>query len=138
MKKKILSILLIGIMIIGLTGCGSKNNKQVEIMNNLIGTWVYKVDTSSDYIKEIKSTYTFEEDYKFSFKNVTIMSNGKEMTLKDLTGTFELDMENNKINLTFDDEEKSDGLIKELTYKYENGKFSLNPSDDGNDTYMKQ
>ena len=138
MKKKLLSILLIGIMIIGLTGCGSKNNKQVEIMNNLIGTWVYKVDTSSDYIKGIKSTYTFEEDYKFSFKNVTIMSNGKEMTLKDLTGTFELDMENNKINLTFDDEEKSDGLIKELTYKYENGKFSLNPSDDGNDTYMKQ
>ena len=107
-------------------------------MNNLIGTQVYKVDTSSDYIKGIKSTYTFEEDYKFSFKNVTIMSNGKEMTLKDLTGTFELDMENNKINLTFDDEEKSDGLIKELTYKYENGKFSLNPSDDGNDTYMKQ
>ena len=107
-------------------------------MDNLIGTWEYELSTNSDVIKGVKSTYTFDNNYKFTFKNVTIMKNGSEMTLKDLTGTYELDMDNKKINLTFDSKEDSDGLIKELSYKYENGKFSLNPDKDGDDTYKKK
>lgn len=138
MKKKLFVVLFTFIALVLVTGCGSKNNDRVNIMDNLIGTWEYELSTNSDVIKGVKSTYTFDNNYKFTFKNVTIMKNGSEMTLKDLTGTYELDMDNKKINLTFDSKEDSDGLIKELSYKYENGKFSLNPDKDGNDTYKKK
>lgn len=138
MKKKLFVVLFTFIALVLVTGCGSKNNDRVNIMDNLIGTWEYELSTNSDVIKGVKSTYTFDNNYKFTFKNVTIMKNGSEMTLKDLTGTYELDMDNKKINLTFDSKEDSDGLIKELSYKYENGKFSLNPDKDGDDTYKKK
>ena len=138
MKKKLFVVLFTFIALVLVTGCGSKNNDRVNIMDNLIGTWEYELSTNSNVIKGVKSTYTFDNNYKFTFKNVTIMKNGGEMTLKDLTGTYELDMDNKKINLTFDSKEDSDGLIKELSYKYENGKFSLNPDKDGNDTYKKK
>ena len=44
-------------------------------------------------IKGIKSTYTFDKNYTFTFKNATILSNGNEMTLIDLSGTYELNMD---------------------------------------------
>ncbi len=138
MKKKLFVVLFTFIVLTLVTGCGSKNNDRIKIMDNLIGTWEYEVGTSSDVIKGIKSTYSFDKNYKFIFKNVTIMKSGGEITIKDLTGTYELDMDNKKINLTFDNKEDSNGLIKELTYKYENGKFSLNPDKNGNDTYKKK
>ncbi len=138
MKKKLFVVLFTFIVLTLVTGCGSKNNDRIKIMDNLIGTWEYEVGTSSDVIKGIKSTYSFDKNYKFIFKNVAIMKSGGEITIKDLTGTYELDMDNKKINLTFDNKEDSNGLIKELTYKYENGKFSLNPDKNGNDTYKKK
>lgn len=138
MKKKLFVVLFTFIVLTLVTGCGSKNNDRIKIMDNLIGTWEYEVGTSSDVIKGIKSTYSFDKNYKFIFKNVTIMKSGGEITIIDLTGTYELDMDNKKINLTFDNKEDSNGLIKELTYKYENGKFSLNPDKNGNDTYKKK
>lgn len=138
MKKNILLILFTFLSLLLITGCDSNKNDRVDIMDNLVGTWEYEVSTKSDLILGVKSTYTFDKDNKFSFKNVSILKGNKEMTLKDLTGTYELDMDNKKINLTFDDEKESSGIINELTYKYEKGKFLLNPDDDGNATYSKK
>ena len=47
-------------------------------------------------------------------------------------------MEDKKILLTFDNKDDSNGLTKELTYKYEKGKLYLNPDSEGNETYQKK
>lgn len=138
MKKNLLLIIFTFFALILVTGCGSKNNDRVKIMENLIGTWEYEVNTDNDTISGIKATYSFDNNYKFTYKSTTILFGNKEMTLKDLTGTYELNMDTKKIMLTFDDKEESDGLIKELTYKYENGNFALNPKDNGDETYSKK
>lgn len=137
MKNKLILVIFAILSLVLITGCGSKNNVRVEIMNSLTGTWEYQINKGYKSIKGIKSTYTFDKNYTFTFKNATILSNGNEMTLTDLSGTYELNMEDKKIILTFNNKEDSDGLTKELTYKYEEGKFYLNPDSEGNETYKK-
>lgn len=137
MKNKLILVIFAILSLVLITGCGSKNNVRVETMNSLTGTWEYQINKGYKSIKGIKSTYIFDKNYTFTFKNATILSNGNEMTLTDLSGTYELNMEDKKIILTFNNKEDSDGLTKELTYKYEEGKFYLNPDSEGNETYKK-
>lgn len=138
MKNKLILVIFAILSLVLITGCGSKNNVRVEIMNSLTGTWEYQINKDYKPIKGIKSTYTFDKNYTFTFKNATILSNGNEMTLTDLSGTYELNMDDKKIILTFNNKDDSDGLTKELTYKYEKGKFYLNPDSEGNETYKKK
>lgn len=138
MKNKLILVICTILSLVLITGCGSKNNDNGEIIDSLTGTWEYQVSTSNNAIKGIKSTYTFDKNYTFTFKSATILSNGNEMTLKDISGTYELNMEDKKILLTFDNKDDSNGLTKELTYKYEEGKLYLNPDSEGNETYQKK
>lgn len=138
MKKNLFLIIFAFFAFLALilvTGCGSKNNDRVKIMENLIGTWEYEINKNTI---TVKATYSFDNSYKFAYKATAIFKGDKEVTLKDLTGTYGLNMDTKKIILTFDDKEESEGLIKELTYKYENGNFAFSPNADGDATYSKK
>lgn len=139
MKKKFFLIIFVFIGIILITGCGSKNNERVEIMENLVGTWEFEKNTDNNTkITGIRATYSFDYNYRFTYKLVMLVSGNKEATMYDLTGTYELNMDDKKIMLTFDDTEKSDEMVKEIAYKYENGKFTFHPDKDGNLIYFKK
>ena len=138
MKKKLFLIIFIFFTIVLITGCDSKKNDRVDIMKNLIGTWEYEVNVNNDYVKGLKSTFSFDDNYNFTYVNVTILENGQEMVLKNLDGTYKLNLDAKKIILDFYDKKESEDLINELSYKYENGKFALNPEDNGNETYLKK
>ena len=138
MKKKLILIAFTFISLILITGCGEKKNDRVTIMNDLIGTWEYQVNTTNKTVLKLKTIYSFDNNYNFTYKTVALLKNGKEMKMNDATGTYELDMDAKKIKLTFDDEKKDKDIIKELSYKYDNNKFLLNPNKDGKETYQKK
>lgn len=138
MKKKIILSLFIILSLCFITGCGTDKNTKASVLKELVGTWEYKNETDSPYIKGIAAYYTFDEDYNFYYKSVTIMNNGQEMTLKDLDGKFEIDNENNKIKLNFNDKDESDGVVNEIEYINSGSKFIFNPDKDGNAVYSKK
>ncbi len=138
MKKKLILIAFTFISLILITGCGEKKNDRVTIMNDLIGTWEYQVNTTNKTVLKLKTVYSFDNNYNFTYKTVAVLKNGKEMKMNDATGTYELDMDAKKIKLTFDDEKKDKDIIKELPYKYDNNKFLLSPNKDGKETYQKK
>ena len=85
MKKKILSVLLIGILIIGLTGCGknnsnnvlnNENNSLIETLNNIsdniVSDWKnkgYHYDIAVSIIQNKLNGYTIIASGDSEFKN---------------------------------------------------------------------
>ena len=85
MKKKILSVLLIGILIIGLTGCGknnsnnvsnNENNSLIEALNNIsdniVSDWKnkgYHYDIAVSIIQNKLNGYTIIASGDSEFKN---------------------------------------------------------------------
>ncbi len=79
MKKKILSVLLIGLMVIGLTGCGSeeKDNSSNGTSGNSVSQRV-KVGDYVDYKVEAGKTYTAKADKTGYSKDQEFATTGEE------------------------------------------------------------
>ena len=79
MKKKLLSILLIGVMVIGLTGCGSKENKGVS--NSSIEFNYLNLKTNSDNIgKNVAVKTILNENIKPSaYEGVEFTNNNGDL-----------------------------------------------------------
>ena len=98
MKKKLLSILLIGILAIGLTGCGSSFKS--EIINKSFSREI----TGYNDVYVSTETFIFKEDGKGIVKNE--YSNSSR---------------NNETNITYEMDEKN----STITIHYENGKNTI-------------
>ena len=136
MKKKILSILLVGILIIGLTGCGNNNstsnedNKKAskettQNTNNTVITCV-QLQPNPSFNELSKGTRTIFENGKVS--NVIYISKNKDNKSaedycntegKRLTETFEnasYEIEDNNCNIIFNVAKMSDSELEKTTF----------------------
>lgn len=107
MKNKFLMILVCGVLLIGLTGCGNNNNNimkntDVEQITKLLGTWSGE-ETSTSHMCDI----TFKKDNKYTSTCV-----GAFNATYDFSGIYEITGDNTLI-IT------SDETGKQVEYQYE-------------------
>ncbi len=107
MKNKFLMILVCGVLLIGLTGCGNNNNNimkntDVEQITKLLGTWSGE-ETSTSHMCDI----TFKKDNKYTSTCVGVFN-----ATYDFSGTYEITGDNT-LTIT------SDETGKQIEYQYE-------------------
>ena len=83
MRKKILSILLVGILVVGLTGCGSKESKGDSRFNYIIDELNTAVDESIERNGGV-SVVTIEERLEQNISSARVIACGDKEFTKDV------------------------------------------------------
>ena len=144
MKKKILSILLVGILVLGLTGCGNNkelsnkdnknnsNSKTIEKEKNKVITCTLTNKNADESIRGRKSI--FEED---KLIKIIDFSNDKNNKLaeeycdlfKKIESKYEnvhIKVENNNCTITYEINEMTDSDLEELAFRDRHDKTLFN------------
>lgn len=143
MRNKFLLVLLIGILMIALTGCGGTTTTEAEKADDasgIVGTWKGEDE-------EQTQVYEFNEDGTYTSSIETTSPTSDEKVTSEATGTYEVKEDKDLLVLTEDSvsaaegestEETNDQVTAEYTYTIEDDQLTLEDANGYSMTFTKE
>lgn len=143
MTKKILLVMLCGVLLFGITGCGASNKKYTDNMENMRSITIGYLDndTLGELLDKAIEDASWEEDENFSLASGAIIVTGKDKNTKDNVELIWLTNPESAANgfesLKIDDTNRNYSEFLEYLKDYTSNPNSNDNNDDSNNSNYK-